>query len=82
MCGHSLDQHGEDFARIALPVTAMDKDQTGRGFIAGRVEIDLGSFAVPVRNVQSSGAAARNVAEASLRAAIKAGLLATALLLS
>jgi hypothetical protein len=46
--GHSLDQHGKDVARMALPIAATDKDQTGRRCVAGRIEIDLGSFAIPV----------------------------------
>jgi hypothetical protein len=54
--GHSLDQHGKDVARIALPIAAMDRDQTGRRCVAGRIETNLGSFAIPVWNIQSGGA--------------------------
>src|SRR5258708_16471383 len=41
MCGHSLDQHGQDVARIALPIAAVDKDEARCRLVAGRVELDL-----------------------------------------
>ena len=53
----AFDQHGKQFARIALPVTAVQEDQAGRCHVAGRIEIDLRPFAVAIGYVKKGVAA-------------------------
>ena len=53
----AFDQHGKHFARIALPVTAMQEHQAGGCLVIGRIEIDLRSFAVAIWHIQKRLAA-------------------------
>jgi hypothetical protein len=48
MCCDAFDQHGEYFARIALPVAAMQEDEAGGRRVVGGIEVDLGSFPVAI----------------------------------
>jgi hypothetical protein len=40
-CGDALDQHGKQFARIALPGADVEEDQARCCLVGGRIEVDL-----------------------------------------
>jgi hypothetical protein len=53
MRSDAFDKHGKYFARIALPVAAMQEDQAGCGLVGGWIEVDLRPFTVAIRYIQS-----------------------------
>ena len=53
----AFDQHGKYFARIALPVTAVQEHQAGGCHAVGGIEIDLRPFAVAIGNIKKRVAA-------------------------
>ena len=83
MRGDAFDQHGEYFARIALPVAAMQENQAGCRLVVGRIEIDLRPFAVAIGNIEKGLAAgAQRFGQPGFVSAISAALFFTAALLS
>ena len=57
MGGDAFDQHGKYFARIALPIAAVQEDQAGCRLVGGRIEIDLRPFAVAIGYIEKGFAA-------------------------